>query len=206
MFYDVFLLVCIAYIIYGFIQDPSRIKALKNTTTVKILIVNLVVFVLTLGGRLFSGLFGNSFYYTIGHLQVYRLLTSMFFHLGIMHILCNSISLINIGLTVENMLGKRKMLIAYFSTGIIGGFISILIHQLIGNPVISVGASGAICGLIGVVVSSFVGDRVSKMKAMFIAILPLIIIGFAGSGVDNICHFVCFFVGILVGKILMKTR
>ena len=98
------------------------------------------------------------------------------------------------------------MLIAYFSTGIIGGLISIVIHTLVGNPVISVGASGAICGLMGVIISSLTGDRISKLQTAFIAMLPLIIIGFSGGGIDNIAHFTCFFVGIPIGHILKRVR
>lgn len=178
---------------------------IKKSATLKILIINVICFIVTAGGMLFSGWFGNNFRVTVLHLQVWRLVTSMFFHFGIMHLICNMFSLVNIGFAVEAMYGKKKFLIAYFGTGIVGGFIASFIHFMLGQNILSAGASGAICGLLGLLLGSISGNWSSKLRTVFLTILPLLIIGI-GSGVDNVCHFTCLILGVFLSKMFKTNR
>jgi rhomboid protease GluP len=116
------------------------------------------------------------------------------------------ISLINVGLVIETMYGKKNMLITYFTSGIIGGLISIIIHGMLRDGVLSVGASGAICGLIGALLASLVGDVKTKTKIIILTILPILLIGFSSGNIDNISHFSCMFVGVIIGLILKKKK
>lgn len=177
----------------------------KKSITLKLIIINIICFILTVGGMLFSGWFGNNFRVTVLHLQVWRLLTSMFYHFGLMHLICNMFSLINIGFAVEAMYGKKKFLIAYFGTGIVGGLIASFIHFILGQNILSAGASGAICGLLGLLLGSISGNFSSKVRTVFLTILPLLIIGI-GSGVDNVCHFTCLFLGVILSKIFKANK
>ena len=87
--------------------------------------------------------------------EYYRLISSMFLHFGIIHFLMNMYSLYNMGPIVEDVLGSMRMLILYILAGISGGVATYFIGPLLGeNPgALSAGASGAIFGLIGALIS-----------------------------------------------------
>jgi rhomboid protease GluP len=78
--------------------------------------------------------------------QVWRLVSAMFLHAGIIHLLFNSYALIFIGPLLEELLGKEKFLVLYLSTGVAGFLLSNAYYSPF-QP--TVGASGAIFGLIG---------------------------------------------------------
>lgn len=80
--------------------------------------------------------------------EYYRLLTAMFMHFGISHLVNNMIVLFALGDNLERALGHIKYLILYLFSGIGANWIS----MMIGNKdpmVVSAGASGAIFGVIG---------------------------------------------------------
>ncbi|MFF6781026.1 rhomboid family intramembrane serine protease [Streptomyces sp. NPDC012510] len=78
--------------------------------------------------------------------QWYRLLTSMFLHIGVTHILFNMLSLWWIGGPLEAALGRARYLTLYFVSGLAG---SVLTYLLAAPDQHSLGASGAIFGLFG---------------------------------------------------------
>lgn len=81
---------------------------------------------------------------------LWTILTSMFMHGGIFHLLANMISLMFIGGLLEKLIGPKKFLGVYFASGLMGALMFILLGALFGNPDISaVGASGAIFGIAG---------------------------------------------------------
>lgn len=77
--------------------------------------------------------------------EPWRLLTSTFIHIGIIHLGCNMAVLSRIGATCELLYGRAKFLTIYLLSGIAASVCSLMIHADSG----SAGASGAICGLIG---------------------------------------------------------
>ncbi len=90
---------------------------------------------------------GNVWILTING-QWWRLLTSVFLHGGLMHLLLNSIVLMNIGIFLEPVLGRISFAIVYLLTGIIASGASLLVNYG-GGYVVSIGASGAIFGMYG---------------------------------------------------------
>ncbi|MBK7857012.1 MAG: rhomboid family intramembrane serine protease [Archangiaceae bacterium] len=78
--------------------------------------------------------------------QWWRALTSMFVHIGALHLAVNMYSLWNVGSFVERLLGAPKFVVVYLLTGLAGSFAMVLWSPL----GISAGASGAIFGLFGV--------------------------------------------------------
>ena len=120
--------------------------------------------------------------------QAYRLFTHMFLHLSLIHILCNMYSLFVIGSQIETFLGKVKYLFIYFISGLCGGLLSALLN---GN-VPSVGASGAIFGLMGAMLYFCYYYRTYLGEALKRQIIPVIalnlILGFMMSGIDNFAH------------------
>ena len=140
-------------------------------------------------GANFSGLVRNG--------ELYRLVTYMFLHAGIVHIGLNMYSLYIIGPRVEDFFGKWKYALIYFISGICGGLLSIGVTP----NVVSVGASGAIFGLFGALIyfgynyRGYIGAMIRSQ------IVPIVIynlfMGLFIPGIDMWGH-----VGGLIGGIL----
>lgn len=128
----------------------------------------------------------------------YRLFTSMFLHIGIMHLLCNMYSLYIIGKEVENVFGKWKYLVIYILSGMAGSILSLAFN----HNTICAGASGAIFGLLGALLYFGYYYRPYLGATLTRSIIPVIainlIIGFLDSGIDNSAH-----IGGLVGGLLV---
>lgn len=78
------------------------------------------------------------------------LLTSMFMHGGILHLLCNMFTLYFVGTIIEGVFGPWRYLVVYFVSGVAGGLFSMAVMIAAGNLNYGVvGASGAIFGLFG---------------------------------------------------------
>jgi membrane associated rhomboid family serine protease len=78
--------------------------------------------------------------------QLWRLVSAIFIHIGIIHLLFNSYALLFIGPLLEELLGKEKFLVLYLATGVAGYVLSNWYYP----PFMpTAGASGAIFGLIG---------------------------------------------------------
>ena len=128
--------------------------------------------------------------------EYYRVFTAMFVHANLIHLLCNMYSLFIIGSQVENFLGKKKFIIIYLISGLIGGFMSMAF-----TTNFSVGASGAIFGLMGALVYFGYHYRLYLSTVIKSQIIPLIILnlslGFILTGIDNFAH-----IGGLIGGYL----
>jgi len=86
----------------------------------------------------------------VGHGQWWRLFSAIFIHSGIIHLAFNSYALIFIGPLLEEYLGKERFLVLYLATGVFGFILSNWYYP----PMLTtVGASGAIFGMIGVAVT-----------------------------------------------------
>jgi len=88
--------------------------------------------------------------------QYWRLLSSMFLHIGIAHLAFNGYALYIIGRDVEMMYGSARFTAIYFLSGLAGS----VLYFLVGPSVsVSAGASGAVFGLIGAQVAFFLLNR-----------------------------------------------
>ena len=142
-------------------------------------------------------LFGANFRPLVQAGEVWRLATSMFLHIGLVHLVVNMYSLLIVGRQLEIFLGKWKFLIVYCSSGIIGSLLSVVVHTSI-----SAGASGAIFGLLGSLLYFGYHYRLYLGTVLKTQVIPIIIlnllIGFMVPGIDNFCH-----IGGLVGGYLL---
>ena len=142
-------------------------------------------------------MFGANFRPLVLKGEIWRLLTSIFLHIGIIHLLVNMYALFIIGRQLENFLGKFKYLIVFLGSGIIGSLLSVVIHENI-----SAGASGAIFGLLGSLLYFGYHYRLYLGTVLKTQIIPVIIlnliIGFTLPGIDNFAH-----IGGLVGGYLL---
>ena len=130
--------------------------------------------------------------------EYYRLITGCILHGSLMHLVLNCYSLYIIGSQIESYLGKVKYIIIYIFSAITASLLSITLN---GN-VSSVGASGAIFGLMGALLYFGYYYRVYLGNVVKTQLLPIILlnllVGFMSSGVDNFAH-----IGGLIGGIII---
>lgn len=128
--------------------------------------------------------------------QIWRLLTGTFLHAGILHLLTNMYSLYVIGTQLENVIGRRKFIFIYLISAISGSLMSCLFSSHL-----SVGASGAIFGLLGSMLYFGYHYRLYLGNVLKMQIIPIILLnlflGFSLSGIDNASH-----IGGLIGGYL----
>jgi len=173
----------------------------KPVVTYILIVLNLMVF---LYGVLHSNdelinMFGNN-YELVQNGEFYRLFTCMFVHADILHILFNMIALYSIGPVVERYYGKSKFLLIYLVSGLLG---SIFSGVFMTADSISIGASGAIFGLLGSICYFTYYYRATLQGILRGSIMPVIIInlviGFLSSSIDLSAH-----IGGLIGGILIS--
>ena len=131
--------------------------------------------------------------------EYYRLFTAMFMHGNILHLLFNMYALYVIGTQLESFIGKAKYLIVYIFSGLTASLLSL---AFLSDNAISIGASGAIFGLMGALLYFGYHYRVYLGNVMKSQIIPLIILnlllGFMMTGIDNAAH-----IGGLIGGFLI---
>ena len=140
--------------------------------------------------------------------QPWRMLTSNYVHIGIIHIFFNMWCLWNLGLLVERILDRWTYVLAYTACGIGGSLASLWWHP----NVVGCGASGAIFGLAGLMITIFYLGNLPIPKS---AIKPTLksLISFAGynllfgliPGIDNSAHLGGLITGLALGAVLAKT-
>ena len=131
--------------------------------------------------------------------EIYRLIVPIFLHAGIIHLACNMYSLYILGPQLESFFGKVKYTIIFVGSGIIGNLVSLLFLH---DNIVSIGASGAIFGILGAILYFGYHYRVYLSGVMRSQIIPVIVlnllIGFSLSGINNAAH-----IGGLVGGLLL---
>lgn len=137
--------------------------------------------------------------------EPWRLFTSMFLHIGIIHLLVNMYALASIGGALEPLVGRRQFITAYVLCGLAGSLVSLWWDQ----QRISAGASGAIFGMFGMFMTMVLLERSmtwAEKKGMVYNMLGVIafnlIFGLQG-GIDNAAHTGGLVLGIVYGAVLM---
>lgn len=161
--------------------------------------INILMFLLTMfmGNYMLLkyGVNGNA----IRSGEYYRLITGGFLHGSILHLLCNMYALYVLGSQAESFYGKVKYFIIYLGSLITGSLLSMLFNL----DGISIGASGAIFGLLGSLLYFGYNYRVYLGNTLVNQILPVILInlmlGFVLAGVDNFGH-----IGGLAGGLVLS--
>jgi rhomboid protease GluP len=135
--------------------------------------------------------------------QPWRFLTAVFLHGSILHIAFNMWVLMDIGPVVEEMYGSARYFFIFVVTGV-GGYV---LSSFIGN--FSMGASGALLGLIGVLLAMTMGRRTAGMQMLRGQIIRwliyILVFGLVMRGIDNWAHAGGFVTGFILGK-LMASR
>lgn len=142
--------------------------------------------------------------------QYWRLITSIFIHIGIIHLLLNNYALWIIGQEIERIYGSARFVILYLATGIVGS-----LGSFIFNPqATSAGASGSIFGLFGVM-AAFAFRYRKEIPEFFSRdikrrVIPVIFInlifGFSVRIVDNSAHIGGLLSGIALALVVPYMR
>jgi membrane associated rhomboid family serine protease len=182
-----------------------------------LLISNVAIFVLSyLAGGTGLGSFFRLLALTpaavVGHLAVYQLVTYLFLHGGIWHLLVNMFTLWMFGSTLERDWGTRAFLKYYFLCGIGAGICDVVVSALIGNwGTSTIGASGAIYGLLlafgvmypdQIILFSFLFPIKAKYFVMIYGAIALLGALNVNSGVSEVAHLG----GMLFGLAYLKLR
>ena len=104
----------------------------------------------------------------------FTLLTSMFLHGSWMHLLGNMLYLWIVGDNVEEVLGRFGYLVVYLACGLVGSLAQILVNPDSITP--TLGASGAIAGIMGAYVIWFPHNQIRVLLFRFITVLPAIVV------------------------------
>lgn len=168
------------------VQGPSSAPILSYT----ILAINVIVFLLDnflLGGLL--TVLGAKDNGAIAQGEFWRLLTPMFLHGGYIHLGLNSYSLFIVGPQVERSFGHWRFLAIYFLSGLAGSVASFAL-----SPYRSIGASGALFGLIGALIPLLYLNRKvlantrQHINNLITVIALNLVFGFTAGGIDNWAH------------------
>lgn len=137
--------------------------------------------------------------------QWWRLITYMFLHGGIMHIFGNLVGFYLAGFLLLTIIKQQQLLVIYFVSGIGAAFISLWWH----SPAFSVGASGAIFGLYGLLLSLIIfkaipGDISKGLLGLVVFYVGIsLLIGLTGK-IDNAAHIGGLVCGFVCGVIILK--
>jgi membrane associated rhomboid family serine protease len=180
-----------------------------------LLIINVAVFVI--GGLLPPSLQADLQVFAlvpstvVHYFTIWQLVTYLFLHGGIWHLVFNMLTLWMFGVPLEQVWGTRRFLKYYFICGIGAGLCDVILNLALGNNTRTIGASGAIYGLLlafGVcfpdqtVLMGFLFPIKAKYMVMIYAAIELWMSLGVNSGVSNIAHLG----GMAVGFAYLKSR
>lgn len=179
----------------------------KPKMTYALILVNVIFFVII---RLFS--YGGTDVTSlltmhrgaVSEGEIYRIITSMFTHEEFFHLASNCYALYIYGMLLEPSIGKLRFSLVYFTGGILGNLLSFAFMQ---NP--SLGASGAVFGLLGAVIAiHFINPTaMSRSMAMnvFFSVAVTTFYSIGGS-INNLAHFGGLFGGYMMMCITLGFR
>ncbi len=139
----------------------------------------------------------------------YTLLTSMFLHGGLDHILFNMYVLFMFGPLLESKIGPKRFLLIYLASGLIAGIASSFVYER------ALGASGAIMGMMGVIIVLlprlqvlffFVIPMPLWIAGIIIALIDLMGVFTPGGGIANAAHLAGMACGLIYGFYLKDRR
>ncbi len=180
--------------------------------TIAFVIINVVIYMLsnTLAKDLYSyGVLITEAVVQGG--QLYRIITATFLHADINHLFNNMIILVLVGALIENYVGHLQYFFIYLLAGCVGNLTSMAYEVAHKLTWVSLGASGAVMGLVGfLMVWVLVNRRIlitEKTMLIRLVLLFLFVVEscFFQKGVNTAAHFGGFFIGFMVGLVHIIT-
>lgn len=138
--------------------------------------------------------------------DAWRLFTSMFLHIGLLHIFFNMYMLYVFGPLVEDRFGSTRFALVYLLSGLFGSLVSALWHADGSHTVVAAGASGALMGISGAYVGHWLVAKARNAAHEELNLRPLmqtiainLVLGYFIPGVDNACHVGGLVSGVVLG-------
>lgn len=139
-----------------------------------------------------------------------RFLWSMFLHSDVEHLFNNMILLLFLGSMLEKVIGHLPYAVLYFMSGIGGGALSLWVKYISEDWSVSLGASGAVFGLDGLLLAVVIllHDRVPEITPLRVGLMIALSLysGFAGDNIDNAAHVGGLLTGFVVGIIICAVK
>lgn len=184
-------------------------RSLKSQPIVSTILVavNAIVFILCeFTGNLLYNAGELDIISVLVHGEYGRILWAMFLHDGINHLFNNMIILFFLGSMIEKEVGHIRYGVLYFLSGIGGNLLSLFSRAIHGDMTASLGASGAVFGLDGVLLAMVLLSG-RKMKNVTPARVMLMIAyslysGFTGENIDNAAHVGGLLTGFALASIM----
>jgi len=209
----------------------GRVDVTRPMWTVGLVTANALVYVaMTVvsvrgGGRLLGGFssalldrFGAWSAGALAAGEPERLVTAIFLHGGLFHLVCNMVALVQVGSQAEELFGRRRFALLYLCAGVLGSLASVLGHGRADVPWAAlpfsmqphgVGASGAICGVFGGLIALEVrrrGFSPALRRALVVFVGYAVVMGLLMPAIDHFAHGGGLAGGLLLGSVLAERR
>ena len=182
----------------------NKIKEFSKTLTFWIVLINIAVYIaILINPPLICYLWSYNLLYN-SPVEIWRFVTSIFTHAQLYHLVANLLSLVYLGSLVEKYLTKTEYLFIYLGTGIISEIATTIAYSLFRPETIGLGASGAIYGLMGFIITTIIDDKKDRLKVLIVVIISAIGVNLFISDVGNVAHFAGLISGLVFGFIFMK--
>lgn len=149
-------------------------------------------------------------YEIIAYKQYGRMLWSMFLHADIQHLFSNMVILLFMGSMIEKEIGHAPYAVIYMASGLGGNLLSLAGKMASNDLTASIGASGAIFGLDGLLLAMvlFSRRRVENITPTRVGLMIFLSLysGFTGGNVDNLAHIGGLVVGFVLGMTLIICK
>ena len=183
---------------------------MRLSLTYVLIAINLLIFIaeIPVGGstnRETSLRFGAQYTPLLERGQWFRLFSSLFVHCGFWHLICNMYSLYCLGPALENIFGKTVFLIIYLLSGICGNLLTWKLEKMKGDYRVSMGASGAVFGLLGsclVLAVLPATAHVFSIRGIISVLIVNIVYGVTNKSINNAAHLGGFAGGAVITLIL----
>jgi len=175
----------------------KRFSKKDFTATNVIILITVIMYIIQINIPQGGLLFGLNLYFMVYDFW-WQPLTTIFAHGGIAHLGMNMFVLWQFGNLIERFRGKKEIIFLYFITGIITSLLSFLYIYYLDHNVNLVGASGAICAILGYVAYYDKAQRSGIITwILLISVAPLLI----GLPIAWYSHFIGLAVGFIYALI-----
>lgn len=198
---------------YSVRHKKSEIFSKIGIVTAVLILINTVIYLYTELSGNYDGIVskGCMFWPLVRYNQeYYRFITYQFLHGSISHLANNMLILGIMGSTLERHVGKVKYLIIYFMSGIVAGIASMSYNMEKGFFSTSIGASGAVFGVIGAIALIVIVNK-GRLETMSTRQILLFIAlslygGFTSQGVDNAAHVGGLLAGFFIAMLVYRKK
>ncbi len=179
----------------------------KPIISAALVIINVIIYIIcTFTGNLLYNMGRSDVLNVFGNKEYGRMIYSLFLHGDLGHLLNNMFILYFLGAMIVKEVGHIRYAVFYFLSGIGGNVLSLFVKIMNGDLSGSIGASGAIFGLNGVLLAMvlFFNRRMENVTPIRVVLMISLSLysGFTGTNVDNAAHMGGLLTGFLTGIIM----